>query len=403
MLSTAARALSVGNPLLALQGIALRNDAPALALRGVAMAQLGDLPRARKLLQRAARAFEPSEVVARARCVTARAEVALALRELSGGERELVHAARVLERRGDFANAFLAQLVLARRRVLLGRVAEAATLLDRLNIPSAPPRLGAIAELVSAEIAVRQLHAERAAEALERAEHAATLAKIPALAREVERARSQLAAPAARLLVAGESRLVDLAQVARTLLSSDLIVDACRRELRCLSHVLSLRKRPVLFDLLLALSKTAPSPVARERLIANTFGAMRANESHRARLRVEIGRIRKLLRPVAEIRATSEGFALAPRDARRVACLLPPGDGEASALLSLLAGGDAWSTSALALALGKSQRSVQRALSALEKTGTVRAVGRARARRWVIASSAGFATTLLLVASHPLS
>lgn len=402
MLSTAARALSVGDPLLALKGIALRSDAPALALRGVAMAQLGDLQRAQKLLKRATRAFEPSEVLARARCVTAQAEVALALRELSGSERELVQAARVLEQRGDLGNAFLAHLILARRRVLLGRVGEAANLLARLNVAGAPPRLGAVAELVSAEIFVRKLQPELAAAALSRARRAASLAKIPALSWEAERARKQLAAPAARLVQAGESRLLDLAEVGQTLLTRELVVDACRRELRSDSQVLNLRKRPILFSLLSELAQAAPAPVSRERLIASAFGALRVNESHRVRLRVEIGRLRKVLATLAGISATSEGFVLEPRGGRRVSCLLPPAEGEASALVSLLAGGEAWSTSALALALGKSQRSVQRALSALEETGTVRGIGQARARRWVMTPSAGFATTLLLVGQSTL-
>ena len=137
-------------------------------------------------------------------------------------------------------------------------------------------------------------------------------------------------------------------------------------------------------------------------MIASAFGALRVNESHRVRLRVEIGRLRKVLATLAGISATSEGFVLEPRGGRRVSCLLPPAEGEASALVSLLAGGEAWSTSALALALGKSQRSVQRALSALEETGTVRGIGQARARRWVMTPSAGFATTLLLVGQSTL-
>jgi hypothetical protein len=402
MLSTAARALSVGDPLLALKGIALRNDAPALALRGVALAQLGDLSRAQKLLQRAMRSFAASEVVARARCVTAQAEIALAQRELSGSDRQLVKAARLLTRRGDLANALLAELVLARRRVLLGRLGEAAASLARLNLLGAPPRLTAIAELVSAEVAVRQLQPQLAAAALSRARRAAALAKIPALSSEVERAQRGLDAPAARLLVAGESRLLDLTQVARALQTPDLLVDACRRELRSGSHVIGLRRRPVLFALLSELSTLAPLPVTREQLIEGAFGARRVNDSHRARLRVELGRLRKLLGPLAEIRATPLGFALVPPEGQRVRCLLPPTEGESSALLSLLSTGDAWSTSALALALGKSQRSVQRALSALEESGTVRGLGRARARRWVVAPSAGFATTLLLVAPSPL-
>jgi hypothetical protein len=218
----------------------------------------------------------------------------------------------------------------------------------------------------------------------------------------VERAQKRLTAPAARLHVSGESRMLDLAEVAETLQTSDLVVDACRRELRAPSRIISLKKRPVLFALLEELAKVAPSPVAREQLILGAFGALRSNDSHRARLRVEIGRLRKLLGATAAIVATPEGFALVPARGERVLCLLPPAEGEASAVLSLLASGEAWSTSALALALGKSQRSVQRALSALEETGGVRGLGRARAKRWVIAPHAGFATTLLLVAPSPV-
>lgn len=402
MLSAAARALSAGDPLLALRHIALRNDAPALALRGVALAQLGDFARAQKILQRALRAFPPSELVARARCITARAEVALALRELSGNERELVLAAQVLERRGDLANAFLAQLVLARRRVLLGRVAEAAELLGRLETSAAPPRLRALAELVAAEVWVRQLQARDAAAALQRARIAAQQANIPSLLAEVERAHAQLVAPAARLVVGGQSRTLDLAEVARTLQSGELIVDACRREFRSTAGVVSLRKRPVLFTLLAELATAAPSSASREQLITSAFGGRRVNDSHRARLRVEVGRLRKLLGALADIRATPEGFALLPRKGQRVLSLLPPAEGETSALTALLSGGEAWSTSALSLALGKSQRSVQRALSELERGGVVRAVGLARARRWVMAPSAGLSTTLWLVPRSPV-
>jgi hypothetical protein len=400
MLSTAARALSVGNPLLALKGIALRGDPPALALRGVAMAQLGELSQARKLLIRATRAFDPTEVVARARCITASAEIALALRELTGSERELIHAAEVLDQRGDRANAYLARLVLARRRVLLGRVAEASEVIEALRGAGAPPRLSAITELVRAEIAVRLLRAGDAESAIRRAASAAKVARIPALALEVERAAKKLAAPAARLHGGG---LLALAEVERALLAPGLLVDACRRELRSPSLVVSLQKRPVLFALLLELGQAAPAAVSREQLIASAFGALRVNESHRARLRVEVGRLRKLVRSFADLDATTDGFVLAPRDGIAIRCLLPPDEGEASALLSLLATGEAWSTSALAAALGKSQRSVQRALGALEETGSVRSLGKARAKRWVVSPSAGFATTLLLVAPGGMS
>jgi len=142
--------------------------------------------------------------------------------------------------------------------------------------------------------------------------------------------------------------------------------------------------------------------VAREVLIARAFEARRANESHRARLRVELGRLRHELRGIAEIRATASGFALAPRRARSVVALVPPIDGGGGALLALLGDGEAWSTSALALALGQSQRTVQRTLSELEADGRVRASGGARARRWLAPPTPEFTTTLLLPAALPI-
>ena len=144
-----------------------------------------------------------------------------------------------------------------------------------------------------------------------------------------------------------------------------------------------------------------PQAAPRDALVAEAFRLRRIDETHRARLRVEIGRLRTLLAPWAAIEASGEGFVLLPHDGRAVAMLLPPVDDEHSPLLALLGDGEAWSTTALALALGSSQRTVQRALSALESAGRVRAVGRTRNRRWVAASAGGFATTLLLPASLP--
>ena len=126
------------------------------------------------------------------------------------------------------------------------------------------------------------------------------------------------------------------------------------------------------------------------------FGVRRPNESHRARLRVEIGRLRAGLRELGGIGATSGGFALLPHDGAEAVLLVPPIDGEDASIVALLADGAAWSTSALALALGTSQRSVQRGLAALEEAGQVRAIGRGRARRWVAPPLVGFTTTLLL-------
>jgi hypothetical protein len=400
--STAARALSVGDPLQALKHIALRTDPPALALRGIAMAQLGEWPKALELLRRAAKAFGDAEPVARARCVVAAAEVSLVLRDLRGAARGLDDAVNLLGRRGDVANAVFARLVQARRLVLLGEVEAAERALGKLRLGQAPPRLVALANLIAADLAMKRVRCADAERALDSAEHAARAARIPALLREVEGARRRFEAPVARLLRAGETRSVRLADLEPLLASGELLVDACRREARQGARVTSLVTRPLLLELLLALAERAPQAVGRDVLIARLFGARRANESHRVRLRVEVGRLRKLLTRLAELRATEAGFALVPRGGKPPLLLLPPDGGEASQLWALLRGGEAWASSALASALGKSQRSVQRALAELEGEGKVRASGAGRARRWVAAPGDGFATSLLLVAPGTL-
>ncbi len=401
-LSTAARALATGDPLLALKHVALRGDPAALALRGIALAQLGQLPRARALLRRAAAAFGEAEPVARARCVVAQGEVALMARDLQAAAQGLEQAAQLLARRGEHANAAFARLVLVRRFVLLGSVDAAERELLRLRLERAPARLRAIAGLLEADIALKRLKASVAQAALERAREAAKAAAIPPLVEEVERAWRRAQAPIARLVSAAGERAMTLAELEPLFGSGDLVVDAGRREARLGSACVTLASRPVLLALLVALARQAPAGASRQALIEAAFGARRSNESHRARLRVEVGRLRKLLRSMAELSATPEGFALAPRRGRAVRLLLPPGDGEASELFALLAGGEPWSTSALATALGKSQRSVQRALGQLEADGKVRSSGAGRARRWVAAPSTGFATTLLLVARGSL-
>ncbi|MDF3065733.1 MAG: Malic enzyme [Polyangiaceae bacterium] len=401
-LSTAARALSVGDPLGALKLVALRSDAPALALRGIAMAQLGELTAARGLLRRAVSAFGEAEPLGRARSVVAAAEVALARRDLGATDRELESAARLLARHGDVANSVLARLVGVRRLALLGEVEAASVALSRLDVEGAPPRLVALAGLTAADLAMKRADAAAASRALSAARRAALSARIPALLAEVIAAEKQLGAPVARVRVDGAEHAISLSELPELIGSSRLVVDACRREARLGKTVVSLVKRPLLLELLVALAERAPSDVPREELIARAFGARRVNESHRVRLRVEVGRLRQLLADLAELRATPSGFELAPRGGARVLVLLPPAPGEASALLSLLRGGEAWATSALAAALGKSQRAVQRALGELSQAGKAQAVGQGRAQRWVATPSAGIATTLLLVAPGTL-
>ena len=404
LVASAARALAAGDPLGALKRVALRDDPPALALRGMAMAQLGDYERARKLLRRAARGFGARERLARARCEVAEAEVALAARDLGGPVRALDAAARVLDALGDRANALHARVVAARRHLLVGELEAAEQTLAAVDVDAAaaPPPLTARIELTRAELALRRVRVADAAAAIGRASAAALAAGIPALVAEIGRARRALAEPSARLIRGGVVRPVRLDEVEAVLASGDLVVDACRRAVRGPARSVSLSGRPVLFALVAALAEAWPADVPRDRLVERAFEARTANESHRARLRVELGRLRAALRAVARIEATRRGFALVPVGAPAVVVLAPPIDGPAGAILALLEGGEAWSTSAIASALGSSQRTVQRALRQLEDAAAVRAVGRGRSRRWLAPALGGFATTLLLPGALPV-
>jgi hypothetical protein len=402
LIAASARALAAGDALGALKRIALRDDPPALALRGIAMAQLGELPRARELLRRAASGFGSQEQLARARCVVAEAEVALAMRDLSVSPRALTAAATTLEARHDRANAVQARLIGVRRLLLLGRLQEAEAALAGIEGHGLPPTLAAVAEMARAEIALRSLHTGPAAAALDRAREAAAQARVPALLAEVAEARSNLDRPAARQLGSETEKSLRLEEVALLMASDALLVDACRRGLGAGGAWLPLARRPVLFALLRALAAAWPADVDREGLIASGFRTRRPDETHRARLRVEIGRLRTLARPLAEIDATSKGFALRPLAGRTVVLLAPPVDGDQGSLLALLSDGAAWSTSSLALAVGVSQRTVQRALGELEAGGRVRSIGTARARRWLAPSLTGFTTILLLPAALPI-
>jgi hypothetical protein len=404
LITAAARALAAGDPLGALKRVALRDDAPALALRGIAMAQLGDFVRARVLLRSAARAFGPKEIVARARCVVAEAEIALVSRDLRWPAKALDTARATLEAHGDRVNAAHARYLEVRRLLLIGRLDEAERTVARLDPSPFPPASRTAHELVVAGIAMRRLRTKAARAALARAERAARDARIPALTAEVENASLVLNTPAARLITSGEGRLLLLEEVEALLASPVLVVDACRHAVREARKVVSLARRPVLFALAQALAEAWPGDASRDALIARAFGSTFTDESHRARLRVEMGRLRRVLRSQANIVATKQGFALMPRRGRKVAVLAWPieMDEEHASVLAFLADGESWSSSALALALGTSQRTVQRALDSLAAAGKVQPFGRGRARRWMTLPVPGFTTTLLLPAPLPI-
>src|SRR5213593_635633 len=307
LITAAARALAVGDPLGALKRVALRDDAPALALRGIAMAQLGDLVRAKALLRSAARAFGPKEAVARARCVVAEAEIALVSRDLAWPAKALDAARVTLEAHGDRVNAAHARYLEVRRLLLIGRIDEAEHTLAKLDPAPFPPASRAAHELLVAGIALRRLRTKAARAALARAERAARDADIPALTVEVESASLVLNTRAARLIARGDERLLLLEEVDALLASRALVVDACRLVVRDARTVVSLARRPVLFALARALGEAWPADVPRGTLLARAFRAKHADESHRARLRVEIGRLRTALRALAGVSATKLG------------------------------------------------------------------------------------------------
>ncbi|MDE5465588.1 helix-turn-helix domain-containing protein [Bradyrhizobium sp. CSS354] len=399
LITAAARALEAGDPLGALNRVALRNDAPSLALRGIAMAQLGDLAKAKTLLRSAARAFGPREAVARARCVVAEAEIALVSRDLNWPAKTLAAARATLEGHGDLANAAHAGHIEARRLLLLGRLDEAERTLAEINTTPLPPPAQVARELVIAGIAIRRLRTKDARVALGRAASAARQAGIPALAAEVEGTSRVLDTPAARLITRGHERPLLLEEVEGLATSEALVVDTFHHAVRRRGILVPLGRRPVLFALARILAQAWPADVSREMLITGAFQARHVDESHRARLRVEIGRLRTKLEPLADVSATKEGFVLTSRKTRQVLVLARPVEEKHASVLAFLSDGEPWSSSALALALATSARTVQRALEELARSNKVQSFGHGRARRWMTPPVPGFPTGLLLPGS----
>ena len=401
LITAAALALTRGDPLGALNRVALRDDAPALALRGIAMAQLGDLARARTLLRRAARAFSPRQALARARCVVAEIEIALVSRDLGWPARRLDAARATLEAQGDHTNAAYARHLEIRRLLLTGHLDAAEQALDQLDTTTFAPAFKAACELIAAGIAMRRIRARTAQAALARAEQAARQARIPPLMAEVEQAFRMLNTPAARLIRHDSERPLLLGDVESLLASGTLVIDACRYVIQADHQIITLAKRPVLFTLARVLGEAWPNAAPRDKLIACAFHQKHADETHRARLRVEIGRLRQAMQGLAGITATTEGFRLELSPTGNLAVLARPVEEKHGVILAFLADGEAWSSSSLALVLGTSQRTVQRALDSLAETGKVQAFGHGRARRWMASPVPGFTTALLLPGPLP--
>lgn len=392
ILNAAALALAKGDLIGALNRVALREDAAALALRGIVMAQLGELGRARELLRKAALKFGKGESVAVARCVVAEAEIALVSRELSWPSERLEAARQVLEDRGDTANAAHARIIEARRHLLLGHLDLASQHLVVLDGAILTPAMFASAHLVLAGIDIRRLRPSAARGALKQAEAAAVRSTIAGLIAEVGAAQRSLDEPVALLRHRGLEGPISLEGVEALLLSDTLVFDATRSALRQRGNVIPLSTRPVLFALTRALAEVWPAAASREALLTRVFNARHADESHRTRLRVEVSRLRKIIRSLAAISATSSGYRLVPHKGN-VAVLAVSLDDQHAMVLALLADGELWSSSGLSLVLGASTRTIQRALEQLQRADKILAVGGGRSRRWMALTLPGFPTT----------
>jgi len=372
-LALAGRALARGDALRALGLVGRAEDALGLTLRGIAYAQLGELALARTSLDGAAKlARDP---LLRARVEAARVEIAMSDGDPAPAARAARASADALGLLGDVRNAAMQRLVLARAEVLLGRLAAARQVVDDvLKQAKLPEDVRAVACLAQAEIAIRAVAPTEARAALTRARRALDTAPNELLARALVALEAELSRPLARLEQRGALRDSDLFGIEAAYSGEFFLVDGCRRLVAAGRVSLPLARRPVLFALLLVLARAWPSDVARDDLAARAFQTKRVNASHRARLRVEIGRLRKVLEGLGEPVATADGYVLTT--ARDVAVLLPPSDDDTSRLALLLGDGAWWTAQALAEHAGVSKRTAQRALSALaESGGAVRAGG----------------------------
>jgi len=396
-LTAAARALALGDALSALKWLGLRTDAAARAMRGAALSQLGEFARAKAQLRAALRALGPGDGLLRARCLAAEAEIALSLGDLHWSAEPVARAVAELEAAGDSRNAAYLQLVAARAALRLGRPEDAERLLRHAKLAPAAPLERTFAELVRVELAAKRGDPDVLTAALASASAAADRAAIPALVSEVARIRDHYEGPTAVITSRGKARTASFCEVCALGRSADVVIDGGGREVRSSGDCISFARRPVLFELLRILAEAWPEAVSRDLLIKRAFGARRLNESHRIRLRVEVGRLRKFVRRRLAVIAKEPGYALFAN--HEVALVMPLEESPASRVLSLMHGGEPWSASSLALALGVSERTVQRSLGELQSAGKVGATGNGRGRRWVRLFE--IPTDLLLPRSSP--
>jgi hypothetical protein len=397
-LREAARALEHGDALRALGLVGREESALGLSLRGIAYAQLGDDELAEKSLQRAIDTAEDPRTRARSRA--ALIELTLSSGDPAKAARAARESVRELAALGDTRNAAMQQLVLARAEVLLGRLGEARRVVQAVVSLDVSPDLRAVAALAEAEIAIRSLAATDARSALNRARGALAAAPHRLLSRALDALEEELRKPIARILSQGAIRDADLFAIEEASRGA-LFVDACRLLVLAGRVTVHLARRPVLFALLLELARVYPSSVARDELAMRAFYVRRPNESHRSRLRVEIGRLRKQMDGLgASPVATADGYAL--RSDRPVFVLLPKTDDDTARIALLLGDGASWTAQSLAEHAGVSKRTAQRALAKLLETGGAIRAGKGREQRYTRPGTP-IASRMLLLGLVPTS
>jgi hypothetical protein len=375
----ASRALARGDPLRALALVGREDAALGLTLRGIAYAQMGDYDLARRSLERAVAVADDAPTRARARA--ALVEIALGTGDPAPAARDAAASAAELLALGDARNAAMQRLVLARAEVLLGRIASARCEVEAVLSAELAPDVRAVALLARAEIATRALAATDARDAIAAARRALAGAPHGLLGRALDALEHELSRPVVRLTRGAATRDADLYAIEEVSDGSVLLVDACRRIAIAGRVTIPLARRPVLFALLEELARAWPAPATRDDLAARAFETRRVNASHRARLRVEIGRLRSALDGLdASPVARADGYALSSK--RDVVLLLPPSDDDAARLALLLGDGAAWSAQGLAEHAGRSRRTVQRALQALVASGAAVRTGQGKSVRY---------------------
>jgi hypothetical protein len=396
----AGEALGRGDPLRALNLVGTVSDARGLLLRGIAYAQMGDLDLARTSLQRATQATTSDRIRATARA--ALAEIALNDGDPTAAAIAARASAIELETLGDLRNAAMQRLTLARTQVLLGQLGEARRVIaEVITRGDLEGDLVALASLAEAEVAIRSTLASSAQAALTRARRALQSAPNPLLFRAIAHLENELSRPIARLARRDSEQAIDLFAMETASRGDILLIDTCRRLAIAGRATVHLARRPILFSLLASLGRAWPSSAARDDLAAHAFEAKRINASHRSRLRVEMGRLRKMMDGLgAAPVATATGYRLAA--SRNVAMLLPPTDADGDRVALLLGDGALWSAQSLAEHAGISKRTAQRALAALAEKKIVERTGKGRDLRY-FRGGTPIASRMLLLGLVPKS